>query len=253
MRACSLLAAALLTATPALAEPDPSAVVAAERAFAADGLALGIKQSFLKHSTTDAILFAPDPAKAHDLYADRPEQPHPPLVWWPLWAGIARSGDLGFTTGPSTFGGKANGWYFTIWARQQDGGWKWVYDGGSPSAHGQAAPQGSAPAYLPASSGPQSTAMQAMTEVKAAEATLAGAARSDAAAAYRVALAADARVTGSSAVPATTPQAVDRELASRPAAIMSASGRAGPRAGGWSSIRFCLSPSLRRDYLAGHD
>jgi hypothetical protein len=219
LRACSLLAAALLTASPAFAEVDPSAVVAAERAFAADGLALGIKQSFLKHSTADAILFAPDPVKAHELYAGRPDKPHPPLVWWPLWAGIARSGDLGFTTGPSTFGGKANGWYFTVWARQPDGGWKWVYDGGSPSAHGQAAPQGSAPAYLPASSGPRSTAMQAMAEVKAAEAALAEAATSDAAAAYRVALAADARVTGSSAVPATTPQAVDRELASRPAAI----------------------------------
>ena len=114
MKACSLILAALLLSSPALAQPDPSAVVAAERAFAADGLAHGIKRSFLAHSAPDAILFAPAPVNAHQLYADRPDKPHPPLVWWPLWAGIARSGDLGFTTGPSTFDGKPNGWYFTV-------------------------------------------------------------------------------------------------------------------------------------------
>lgn len=220
MRACSLVAAALLTASPAFAETDPSAVVAAERAFAADGLALGIKQSFLKHSAPEAILFAPDPVKAHELYADRPDRQHPPLVWWPLWAGIARSGDLGFTTGPSTFGGKANGWYFTVWTLQPDGGWKWVYDGGSPSAHGQAPPQGSAPTYLRASTGPLSTAAQAMVEVKAAEAALARTAATDVKAAYRAVLAPDSRVAGSPAAPAATPEAADRELATRPAKIV---------------------------------
>jgi hypothetical protein len=219
LRACSLLAAALLTATPALAESDPSAVVAAERAFAADGLALGIKRSFLKHSTPDAILFAPDPAKAHDLYADRPEQPHPPLVWWPLWAGIARSGDLGFTTGPATFGGKENGWYFTVWARQEGGGWKWIYDGGSRSAHGGAAPQGSPAAYLAMATGPKATAAEAMVAVQAAEATLAGAALKDVPAAYLSVLTSDARVTGSPAVPATTSAAVRAELAARAPSI----------------------------------
>ncbi|MGH6999459.1 MAG: DUF4440 domain-containing protein, partial [Phenylobacterium sp.] len=210
MRACSLLLAALLVSTPALAEVDPSVVVAAERAFAADGLALGIKRSFLKHSTPDAILFAPDPVKAHELYADRPDKPHPPLVWWPLWAGIARSGDLGFTTGPSTFGGKENGWYFTVWTRQADGGWKWVYDGGSPSAHGNAAPQGSTPTYLAAATGKEATAASAMAAVRAAETKLA--AQSDTRAAYLAVLAPDARIAGSPAVPANTPETVRAEL-----------------------------------------
>lgn len=219
MKACSLIAAAFLTASPAIAETDPSAVVAAERAFAADGLALGIKQSFLKHSTPDAILFAPDPVKAHDLLAARPDEKGPPLVWWPLWAGIARSGDLGFTTGPSTFGGKENGWYFTVWARQPDGAWKWVYDGGSASAHGQAAPQGSPPTYLPAATGLESTAAQAMEQVKAAEASLARAAAADARTAYLAVLSPDARVAGSPMTPAVTPDAVDQELAARAAKI----------------------------------
>ncbi|MER8124725.1 hypothetical protein ABS198_20810, partial [Acinetobacter baumannii] len=91
----------------------------------------GIKRSFLKHAAPEAILFAPDPVKVADYFGARPDKPNPPLVWWPVWAGVARSGDLGFTSGPSTFDGKPNGWFFTVWTRQPDGGWKWVYDGGA--------------------------------------------------------------------------------------------------------------------------
>ncbi|HET6970344.1 MAG TPA: DUF4440 domain-containing protein, partial [Phenylobacterium sp.] len=128
----SAFAAALL-ASPALAAPvTPAAVVAAERAFASDGLELGVQASFLKHSAPEAIVLAPEPTLAHALYA-QPKPKGPPLVWWPLWAGIARSGDLGFTTGPYTFDGKPRAWYFTVWARQPDGGWKWLYDGGPPT------------------------------------------------------------------------------------------------------------------------
>lgn len=219
MRASSLLAAALLSATPAFAETDPSAVVAAERSFAADGLALGIRQSFLKHSTSDAIIFGSEPVNAQKTYAARPEAPHPPLVWWPLWAGIARSGDLGFTTGPATLGGKATGWYFTVWARQPGGEWKWVYDGGSASAHGDAPPQGSTPVYLTASTGPTISRDQAMRKVRAAEARLAAGATTNAQRAYLSVLGADARVTGSAAAPATTPETIDRELATRASTI----------------------------------
>ena len=54
----------------------------------------------------------------------------PSLVWWPNWAGISKSGDLGFTTGGVEVGGARTDHYFTIWRRQADGSWKWVYDGG---------------------------------------------------------------------------------------------------------------------------
>jgi hypothetical protein len=219
LRASSLSLYLLLIASPALAQVDPAPVVAAERAFASDGLALGIKGSFLKHSAPEAIVFAPDPVKAHDLYGARPDQKGPPLVWWPLWAGIARSGDLGFTTGPATYDGKPSGWYFTVWARQPDGAWKWLYDGGAQSAHGGAAPPGSEPTYLAASSGPESTADQAMVQVRAAEAALAERAAADAKAAYLAVLAPDARVAGSPAEPATTPQTVAQELATRASKI----------------------------------
>lgn len=221
MRASSLLLAAalLLPAASAAAQVDPAAVVAAERAFAADGLALGIKRSFLKHAAPEAILFAPDPVKVADYFGARPDKPNPPLVWWPVWAAIARSGDMGFTTGPSTFDGKPNGWFFTVWTRQPDGDWKWVYDGGAPSDQAAAPPQGSEPAYLAPATGAAMDAQSAMAGVRAAEAELARAAASNVTAAYLAALAPDARVTGSKAAPATTPAAVRAELAQRAKAI----------------------------------
>jgi hypothetical protein len=214
--ALALFAAA--AAGPAFAA-DPTPVVAAERAFAADGLALGIRDSFLKHATAEAIVFAPDPVRAHAFYGARPSTKGPPLVWWPLWAGISRSGDLGFTTGPATYDGKPSGWYFTVWARQADGSWKWVYDGGAPSAHGEAPGAEAEPAHLAPATGPDQTPEAALNQVRALETQVAVQALDDARGALKAVLAPEARVVGSPAVPATTPQAVEAELSIRPAAI----------------------------------
>ncbi|MDB5469952.1 MAG: hypothetical protein JWR84_1512, partial [Caulobacter sp.] len=135
----ALLALALLTPLAALAQaPHPAdQVAAAERAFAADGLAMGVKPSFLKWSTPDAILLLAEPVNVHAFFAGRPDpQPGaPPLVWWPTWVGIAKSGDLGISTGPVEVGGQRGSHYFTVWKKQAPdakggGGWKWIYDGG---------------------------------------------------------------------------------------------------------------------------
>ncbi|MGZ6039245.1 MAG: DUF4440 domain-containing protein, partial [Phenylobacterium sp.] len=55
----------------------------------------------------------------------------------------------------------------------------------------------------------------AMNQVRSAEIALAAAARADMAGAYKAVLAKDARVQGSPAAPAVSPEAVDRELATR--------------------------------------
>lgn len=219
MRRSSLIAplALLLLSSPMGARAaDPTPVIAAERAFAADGLAMGIKQSFLKHSAHDAILFAPDPVKAHDLYGARPDGPNPPLVWWPVWAGLSASGDLGFTTGPATYDGKPSGYYFTVWKRQADGLWKWVYDGGTDSDAAQAPGPESTPGALAAATGEPQRADVAWAGLMVAESELAKAAAADLVEAYRGVLAPDARVQGSPAPPATGKAAVAAELAARP-------------------------------------
>lgn len=219
MRCSSLALAAVLLASPALAAAiDPAPVVAAERAFAADGLAMGVQASFLKHSAPEGIVLAPEPLLAKAVFA----QPRPrgaPLVWWPLWAAIARSGDLGFTTGPYTSDGKPGGYYFTVWARQPDGSWKWLFDGGPPSASIGAASQGSDVAYAKLSTRKAGSPGKAMTEVNAAEIALHAQARTDTKAAFLAAVADDGRIVGSRAAPPSTRAELEAELSTRAPAI----------------------------------
>ena len=192
--------------------------MAAERAFAADGLELGVQASFLKHAAPDGIVFAPEPLLARAVHG-QPKPKGKPLVWWPLWAGIARSGDLGFTTGPYTFDGQPGGYYFTVWAKQPDGSWKWLFDGGPPSDQTGAAPQGSDVAYARSAAKQAGSSAKAMDQVMQAEAALHAAARSDAKAAFLAVVADDGRIVGSEAPPPTTRAALDAELATRAAAI----------------------------------
>jgi ketosteroid isomerase-like protein len=224
LKSSELAAAALaaLIALPASAAPkpaDPAQVVAAERAFAADGLALGVKQSFLKHSAPEAIVLSPEPMLAQAVYGAAPDGNAVKLAWWPLWAGIAKSGDLGFTTGPYSVGGTPRAWYFTVWAKQADGGWKWLFDGGAPSSPEGAAPQGSAVAYAHPAAKAAGSPMKAMSEVTDAEAALARAAATDAKAAYLAALADDGRIVGSKAKPPMSRADNEAELATRATAI----------------------------------
>lgn len=197
---------------------DPAQVVAAERAFAADGLAMGIKGSFLKHAAPDAIVLDPEPQLAQAVYGAAPESAAK-LVWWPLWAGISRSGDLGFTTGPYTVNGNPRAWYFTVWARQPDGSWKWIFDGGPPSDPAGAAAQGSPVAYAHAAQRSAGSPAKAMSQVIDSEAALAKAARTDVKAAYLAAVADDGRIVGSHAKPPASRADLEAELGTRPQAI----------------------------------
>jgi ketosteroid isomerase-like protein len=202
---------------------DPAEVAAAERAFAADGATMGIKRSFLKWSTPDAIVFSPGPAKAHEVYGKAPDlKPgeKDELVWWPLWAGISRSGDLGFTTGPVEVKGKrTNFHYFTVWQRQPDGGWKWVYDGGG-GGDGANEPGTDAPTrYLPTATVGSPSSAAALAEVRAIEAQIAAEANTDNPAAMLKRMAPDGRVHVPGLAPARDPAAFGEAFRTRPNAI----------------------------------
>lgn len=217
MRCSSLALALALLASPALAI-DPAPVVAAERAFAADGLAMGVRDSFLKHSAPDGIVIAPEPILAKAAFA-APQPKGPPLTWWPLWAGIARSGDLGFTTGPYAVDGNRRGFYFTVWAKQPDGSWKWLYDGG-PGIDASAAGGGGSPvAYARLSDKGVGSPAKAMTQVTAAERVLHAVARTDVKAAYLAAVSDDGRIVGSRAKPPANRAELEAELGTRATSI----------------------------------
>ena len=56
------------------------------------------------------------------------------FTWKPIRAEAAKSGDMGYTFGYATFVGKDTTTYTnycSIWKKQKDGTWKFVYDGGN--------------------------------------------------------------------------------------------------------------------------
>ncbi len=194
---------------------DPAPVVAAERAFAADGRVMAWPEAFKRHAAADGIMFAPEPVNAQAHLAAMPTRPRPTLQWWPLYAGMAASGDLGFTTGPSTIDGRPLGQYFTVWAKQADGRWTWALD---------AAPDVDPPLMAPPSSEPGVLAAglpsaRAWPAVQAAEAALAKTAVADAPKAYREVLANDARIAGLSKRVAVGAAQIGEELNARAPAI----------------------------------
>jgi ketosteroid isomerase-like protein len=188
--------AALMVCAAASPRIDPAPVVAAERAFAADAAVMGVGPSFLKHSTADAIVIGSGGVeRAHEAFAGPPPPGQQPLLaWWPLWAGIAQSGDLGFTTGPVERGGVRQGHYFTVWKKQADGGWKWIYDGGTGASSIYEAPQTTQPIYLGVSQARPIAPQKAMQDVDAAEQRFADQARTDQKAAFLAAAAPDGRL-----------------------------------------------------------
>ncbi len=108
-------------------------VIAAERAFAARAGEVGWVTAFREYVAPDGQLAQPGRyANAPRQLAESEDDGNRSLFWWPAFAGIARSGDLGFTTGPVSFDEERTprGHYFTVWRRQPDGSWKWIYDGG---------------------------------------------------------------------------------------------------------------------------
>jgi ketosteroid isomerase-like protein len=215
-----LIASLLLAAAPALAaEPSPAEIEKAERAFAADGLALGIRDSFLAHMADDAILFRPGPVSAKALYEKRASSKTPKLEWWPQKVVIARSGDLGLSVGPSAVNGKRGGYYATIWRKGPDGRWKWIYDGGA-EADAASAPDASTPAIQgpTAAKGSRSPA-EALTAVRSAETNLAKTASLDAPKAYRAALSSDAWLTGPGGTEALAPADLAARIGLRPERI----------------------------------
>ena len=209
-----LAVALLLSGAPAFAADHPAGVIeAAERAFAADGLALGVRDSFLRHMADDAIVFRPGPVNARALYEKRPSSKTPRLQWWPQHVVIARSGDLGLSVGPWAIDGKRGGYYATIWRKGAGGDWKWIYDGGA-AADANAAPGPDTPASFGpvASKGSRSQAV-GFEEARAAEARFAQQAGEDAPKAYRAALSADALLLGPDGAETLRADAVEARIA----------------------------------------
>lgn len=244
-RLVALTLPVVLFAAPALAQtPNAAPIVAAERAFAADAPSMGIAGSFNKWSVPEAIVIGGGQAqRIGEAYPDGPRPADEPLLeWWPNFAGIARSGDLGFTTGGVAVNGRRTGHYFTVWKKQPDGSWRWVYDGGSGASAADVPGSETDPVILPV--GPQLlqvvTSMDrppppmapdwAMIQVREQEAALARAAVTDQKAAHLAAMADNGRLYVAPRPPAIGRDAFAEALDGWPATF-----RFGPTEGGGQS------------------
>lgn len=112
------------------ADGTTKALVNVEKAFAEDAVKHGTNAAFLKYSAPDAVVFRPNPVNAKKFYATAPDMKN--LTWIPTFARVARSGDLGFTTGDYVVNGdkKSYGHYISIW-RNKEGNWELILDLGT--------------------------------------------------------------------------------------------------------------------------
>jgi ketosteroid isomerase-like protein len=215
LRACALLVLSIAPLPVAAADPaSPEAVVEAERAFAAETFRNGFKQGFLAFVAEDGLIFQPTPVRAKPLLECLPAAPPPgpPLEWWPTWAGIANSSDFGFTTGPASIAVR----YFTVWQKQSDGSWKWIYDGGPALKVPMKAEPGGPVAFLRPATASAGSPGKALTEVAPLEADLAARAAADYKAAHLRYLAEDGLTAGSGEPSAVGRAAQLAELDRRP-------------------------------------
>ena len=116
-------------------------LVESERAFSRTSVKIGARSSFMMYFADDAVVFRPHPVKYKEVMKNVPLPKNPTeatLEWEPLWADISRSGDLGYTTGPSVWTDHSPakrptyyGFYFSFWKKQPTGEWKVVFDVGT--------------------------------------------------------------------------------------------------------------------------
>lgn len=217
--AISLSAAGLASAA---AHPSADAVIAAERAFAARGTEVPVKQAFLAFAAPDGVLVDSERGAENALQsiATWPDRDNAGFIkWWPLYAGIAASGDVGFTTGAARYGDDIRFTnYFTIWKKQPDGSWKWLIDMGAPLeslSHGPETPVEVAPAPDVKGKYPEAARHDACL----AESELIAQARTSLKAAYRARVAPDGRILGLEPRPAIGKAAWEAALDARPAMV----------------------------------
>jgi ketosteroid isomerase-like protein len=111
------------------------ALVETERAFSRMSEAKGMKEAFLSFAADDGVLFRRVVVNAKELWNKANPAPTGLLTWRPAFADISSGGDMGYTTGPWEFRGKAtdkdaagHGEFITVWRKQADGAWKFEAD-----------------------------------------------------------------------------------------------------------------------------
>jgi len=127
-----ILAWLALSRSLCMAQAPFDAMISTERSFASQALQVGNKQAFLRFMADSAIMYNQGQLTyAMPIWQQRPEW-NDKLHWGPAFADISQAGDIGFTTGPwyleSANKRAGEGSFITIWKRQPDGHYKFLFD-----------------------------------------------------------------------------------------------------------------------------
>lgn len=128
----------------AAAEPGSQVdeLLAVDAAFSAYSVEHGMRAAFTAFAAETAFRFEPGVGviKGRDAIdaANKNVPKDFKLTWTPISAEVAASGDMGYTFGSyesHRLGADGTdhvgtGHYMTLWRRQADGTWKWVFDTG---------------------------------------------------------------------------------------------------------------------------
>jgi ketosteroid isomerase-like protein len=133
---------------------DLVSLAESELAFARLAGERGIRTAFLEFLAPDSVIFRPGPVNGRAWFEARPERPGL-LQWYPSLVEVSEAGDLGYTTGPSSFRAdpsapKADwiGYFVSVWRRGPNGLWKVAVDIGiEADARPPAEPLWSPPAF----------------------------------------------------------------------------------------------------------
>ena len=117
-------------------------IIQTEKDFADMASSNGIAQAFLFYAAEDAVLERNDvlikgkQSIADILRKNNSNSMEVTLSWKPDFVDVSNSGDLGYTYGKyqyvsiDSLGNKqeSEGIFHTVWKRQKDGSWKYVWD-----------------------------------------------------------------------------------------------------------------------------
>lgn len=119
-----------------------SEIIQTEKEFADMAKKEGISKAFLNYAADDVVLLRDNSLilgkeALRESFVNPEESSNTvSLVWEPDFADVALSGDLGYTYGKYTYTvkdsignrRKSEGIFHTVWKRQQNGKWKFVWD-----------------------------------------------------------------------------------------------------------------------------
>jgi ketosteroid isomerase-like protein len=115
-------------------------ILVTEKAFKERVAEWGIRDAFVYFADENAVMVRNNNLirgkKEIMEYYDRQDLQKIRLMWEPEFVEVARCGDLAYTYGSYTYSSKdstghemiSTGIFHTVWKKQEDGSWKFVYD-----------------------------------------------------------------------------------------------------------------------------